>query len=211
MIICILEPEVLRSDDLEPSQHADLAADLRDPAGHHPVLSTVSTGPIRPRACCSRSPASPIRSTATSRAAWARPRGSARSSIPVADKLIVAVALVLLVSKDMPTDHRARARGHGRRTRDAARGDRCSVILVLCSIVIIGREIAISALREWMAEIGQRGKVKVSQLAKLQDHPADRRPVLHVVPLEPADPSGRVPADIRDRPGAHHHRRVRSR
>ena len=40
------------------------------------------------------------------------------------------------------------------------------VILVLCSIVIIGREIAISALREWMAEIGQRGKVKVSQLAK---------------------------------------------
>jgi phosphatidylglycerophosphate synthase len=41
-----------------------------------------------------------------------------------------------------------------------------SVILVLCSVVIIGREIAISALREWMAEIGQRGKVKVSQLAK---------------------------------------------
>jgi phosphatidylglycerophosphate synthase len=41
-----------------------------------------------------------------------------------------------------------------------------SFILVLCSIVIIGREIAISALREWMAEIGQRGKVKVSQLAK---------------------------------------------
>ncbi len=37
---------------------------------------------------------------------------------------------------------------------------------MLCSIVIIGREIAISALREWMAEIGQRGKVKVSQLAK---------------------------------------------
>ena len=50
-------------------------------------------------------------------------------------------------------------------TRRCARR-RCSVILVLCSIVIIGREIAISALREWMAEIGQRGKVKVSQLAK---------------------------------------------
>ena len=32
----------------------------------------------------------------------------------------------------------------------------------------IGREIAISALREWMAEIGQRGKVKVSSLAKLK-------------------------------------------
>jgi CDP-diacylglycerol--glycerol-3-phosphate 3-phosphatidyltransferase len=41
-------------------------------------------------------------------------------------------------------------------------------VLVLCAIVIIGREIAISALREWMAEIGQRGKVKVSQLAKLK-------------------------------------------
>ena len=37
-------------------------------------------------------------------------------------------------------------------------------ILVLCSVIIIGREIAISALREWMAEIGQRGKVKVSAL-----------------------------------------------
>ncbi|HET9472262.1 MAG TPA: hypothetical protein VFO82_00110, partial [Steroidobacteraceae bacterium] len=31
-----------------------------------------------------------------------------------------------------------------------------------------GREIAISALREWMAEIGQRGKVRVSKLAKLK-------------------------------------------
>jgi CDP-diacylglycerol---glycerol-3-phosphate 3-phosphatidyltransferase len=38
----------------------------------------------------------------------------------------------------------------------------------LCSIIIIGREIAISALREWMAEIGQRGKVKVTSLAKLK-------------------------------------------
>jgi CDP-diacylglycerol--glycerol-3-phosphate 3-phosphatidyltransferase/cardiolipin synthase len=34
------------------------------------------------------------------------------------------------------------------------------------AIVIIGREIAVSALREWMAEIGARGKIKVSQLAK---------------------------------------------
>jgi CDP-diacylglycerol--glycerol-3-phosphate 3-phosphatidyltransferase len=42
------------------------------------------------------------------------------------------------------------------------RAETVSVILVLCRIVIIGREIAISALREWMAEIGQRGKVKVS-------------------------------------------------
>jgi CDP-diacylglycerol---glycerol-3-phosphate 3-phosphatidyltransferase len=61
---------------------------------------------------------------------------------PVADKLIVAAALVLIVS----TDPRW--------------------FVVLMAIVIIGREIAVSALREWMAEIGARGRIKVSQLAK---------------------------------------------
>jgi len=86
---------------------------------------------------------------------------------PVADKLIVAVALVLLVSKEMPPIiiPGIEAIDGGRATlREAS----VKVVLVLCSIVIIGREIAISALREWMAEIGQRGKVKVSQLAKLK-------------------------------------------
>ncbi|HEX5161072.1 MAG TPA: CDP-alcohol phosphatidyltransferase family protein [Steroidobacteraceae bacterium] len=86
---------------------------------------------------------------------------------PVADKLIVAVALVLLVSKEMPPIiiPGLEAIDGGRATlREAS----VKVVLVLCSIVIIGREIAISALREWMAEIGQRGKVKVSQLAKLK-------------------------------------------
>jgi CDP-diacylglycerol---glycerol-3-phosphate 3-phosphatidyltransferase len=62
---------------------------------------------------------------------------------PVADKLIVAAALVLLVSKD---PHNA--------------------LIVLTAIIIIGREITISALREWMAEIGARRKVAVSQLGK---------------------------------------------
>jgi CDP-diacylglycerol--glycerol-3-phosphate 3-phosphatidyltransferase/cardiolipin synthase len=61
---------------------------------------------------------------------------------PVADKLIVAVALVLLVSKDPRW------------------------FIALTSATIIGREITISALREWMAEIGQRRKVAVSQLGK---------------------------------------------
>ena len=56
---------------------------------------------------------------------------------PVADKLIVAVALVLLVSKDP------------------------RALIVLTAVVIIGREITISALREWMAEIGERRKVAV--------------------------------------------------
>ena len=86
---------------------------------------------------------------------------------PVADKLIVAVALVLLVSKDMPPiivpGLEGIDGGHATLRPESVRA-----ILVLCSIVIIGREIAISALREWMAEIGQRGKVKVSSLAKLK-------------------------------------------
>ena len=61
---------------------------------------------------------------------------------PVADKLIVAAALILIVSRDPRW------------------------FLVIASIVIIGREIAVSALREWMAEIGARGKIKVSLLGK---------------------------------------------
>ncbi len=61
---------------------------------------------------------------------------------PVADKLIVATALVLIVSKDPRW------------------------FVVITAIVIIGREIAVSALREWMAEIGVRGRIKVSVLAK---------------------------------------------
>jgi CDP-diacylglycerol---glycerol-3-phosphate 3-phosphatidyltransferase len=39
-------------------------------------------------------------------------------------------------------------------------------LVVLMAVVIIGREIAISALREWMAELGQRTKVAVSALGK---------------------------------------------
>jgi phosphatidylglycerophosphate synthase len=36
----------------------------------------------------------------------------------------------------------------------------------MMAIIIIGREIAVSALREWMAEIGARGRIKVSILGK---------------------------------------------
>ncbi|MFP4080118.1 MAG: CDP-diacylglycerol--glycerol-3-phosphate 3-phosphatidyltransferase [Ectothiorhodospira sp.] len=63
---------------------------------------------------------------------------------PVADKLMVATALVLLV--DQPG----------------------GIALVLASVVIIGREIAISALREWMAKIGQSGAVAVSWIGKFK-------------------------------------------
>ncbi len=61
---------------------------------------------------------------------------------PVADKLIVAAALVLIVSSDPRW------------------------FIVIMATVIIGREIAVSALREWMAEIGARGRIKVSMLGK---------------------------------------------
>ncbi|GED22022.1 CDP-diacylglycerol--glycerol-3-phosphate 3-phosphatidyltransferase [Halomonas halmophila] len=63
---------------------------------------------------------------------------------PVADKLMVAVALALLIER-----------------YDA-------IWLTLPALVIIGREIVISALREWMAEMGKRGSVAVSWIGKLK-------------------------------------------
>ena len=76
---------------------------------------------------------------------------------PVADKLIVAVALVLLLSKDLPAEFPPMF---------GISPERARMVLALTAIVITGREIAISALREWMAELGQRGKVAVSALGK---------------------------------------------
>jgi CDP-diacylglycerol--glycerol-3-phosphate 3-phosphatidyltransferase len=61
---------------------------------------------------------------------------------PVADKLIVGVALVLLVQANP------------------------NFWMTVAAAVIIGREITISALREWMAEIGERAQVAVSNLGK---------------------------------------------
>lgn len=63
---------------------------------------------------------------------------------PVADKLMVAVALILLVESH-PTPW-----------------------LAIPAAIIIGREIAVSALREWMAEMGKRGSVAVSIAGKLK-------------------------------------------
>jgi CDP-diacylglycerol--glycerol-3-phosphate 3-phosphatidyltransferase len=63
---------------------------------------------------------------------------------PVADKLIVATALVLIVSRNP------------------------AWYVTLTAAIIIGREIAISALRDWMAEIGSRHKMKVTGVAKFK-------------------------------------------
>jgi CDP-diacylglycerol--glycerol-3-phosphate 3-phosphatidyltransferase len=41
-------------------------------------------------------------------------------------------------------------------------------LLTLASAVIVGREIVISALREWMAEMGKRASVAVSYIGKLK-------------------------------------------
>ncbi len=63
---------------------------------------------------------------------------------PVADKLMIAVALVLIVERQP------------------------SILLALPAAVIICREITVSALREWMAELGARSKVAVSVLGKVK-------------------------------------------
>ena len=63
---------------------------------------------------------------------------------PVADKLMVAVALILLVERN-PTP-----------------------ALAIPAIVIISREITVSALREWMAELGARAQVAVSVIGKFK-------------------------------------------
>jgi len=70
---------------------------------------------------------------------------------PVADKLIVATALVLLATDE--------------RVLDLV----YSVPLFAASVsIIIGREIVISALREWMAELGKRASVAVSYIGKVK-------------------------------------------
>jgi CDP-diacylglycerol--glycerol-3-phosphate 3-phosphatidyltransferase len=67
---------------------------------------------------------------------------------PVADKLMVAVALVLLVDVNPTSVH--------------------SIFIAVPAVVIISREIIISALREWMAEIGESAKVAVSVIGKIK-------------------------------------------
>lgn len=68
---------------------------------------------------------------------------------PVADKLMVTTALVLLA-----TDERILSAVYNRE------------LFAVVTAIIIGREIAISALREWMAELGSRANVAVSHIGK---------------------------------------------
>ena len=73
---------------------------------------------------------------------------------PVADKLMVATALILLVNYPPPNLELFDFNPH--------------VLITLTAAIIVGREITISALREWMAELGARRKVAVSSLGKLK-------------------------------------------
>ncbi|NOZ10197.1 MAG: CDP-diacylglycerol--glycerol-3-phosphate 3-phosphatidyltransferase [Gammaproteobacteria bacterium] len=70
---------------------------------------------------------------------------------PVADKLMVAAALILLVADtELSTivfDNR---------------------LFTVTVAIIVGREITVSALREWMAELGYRGTVAVSYVGKFK-------------------------------------------
>ena len=63
---------------------------------------------------------------------------------PVADKLMVVVVIVLLVEANP------------------------SIYMTLPSVVIIAREISISALREWMAQLGSSTTVQVSYIGKIK-------------------------------------------
>ena len=63
---------------------------------------------------------------------------------PVADKLLVAVALILLVEAH------------------------ASALLAIPALVIVGREIVVSALREWMSKYSDRTGVRVSFVAKVK-------------------------------------------
>jgi len=65
---------------------------------------------------------------------------------PVADKIMVSTALVLLVQRQ----------------------EAYQSIFAIAAAIIIGREITISALREWMSELGERALVSVSGVGKLK-------------------------------------------
>lgn len=65
---------------------------------------------------------------------------------PVADKIMVSTALVLLVQRQ----------------------ESYQAVFAIAAAVIVGREITISALREWMSEIGERALVNVSWVGKVK-------------------------------------------
>jgi CDP-diacylglycerol--glycerol-3-phosphate 3-phosphatidyltransferase/cardiolipin synthase len=70
---------------------------------------------------------------------------------PVADKLLVVLTLILLVSSQRLLDQML-----------------APMLFIIAVIIVAGREIFISALREWMAEQGKRDDVAVSRVGKFK-------------------------------------------
>lgn len=77
---------------------------------------------------------------------------------PVADKLMVSVVLVMIVAE--PTFQYV--------STSSAIVSIPSVYITIPAAIIVAREIIVSALREWMAEIGSRASVAVSSLGKIK-------------------------------------------
>ena len=70
---------------------------------------------------------------------------------PIADKLMICTALVLLVSDSLVLD------------QTLLQG-----FFILSAIVIVGREVSVVALREWMAELGSHTKIPSNWLGKVK-------------------------------------------
>lgn len=70
---------------------------------------------------------------------------------PVADKLMVCTALVFLVSDPSVQELVSSV-----------------AIFIVAVVIIVGRELSVAALREWMAEVGKRASVATTMLSKLK-------------------------------------------
>ena len=102
---------------------------------------------------------------------WNQTSAFGRFLDPVADKLMVAAALIVLVEWH------------------------ATGLLVVPAIVIVAREITISALREWMAEIGKRASVAGSYIGKLKTF-AQMTAIVGLLAHKPVlDASGRLVFD----------------
>lgn len=77
---------------------------------------------------------------------------------PVADKLMVSTALIVLVAQ--PTFQFVSTR--------AALVVIPTAVITVPAAIIVAREIIVSALREWMAEVGKRQRVAVSSMGKVK-------------------------------------------
>ena len=77
---------------------------------------------------------------------------------PVADKLMVSVALVLIVAQ--PTFQYV--------STTSAIVSVPNIFIAIPAAIIVAREIIVSALREWMSEIGKRTSVAVSTMGKVK-------------------------------------------